>query len=205
MLVRKWGQSWWIRWFANSWCKFQEMKSHTLNIPAWLRKGAAYSSVGERMVKTTAHVEAGLWKNCTRSSFPGPNNHFRQKRANAALPVPQTVLAGRCRDRAFLSAPIVVTTLVFNSVWLKKKKKKFWRDTEKLAHVIKLMQKNTCCKIWLESWQEIWNWDDFPCPSSLYLNPLFPPEGWVLCMACPNMKALNYSVQVYLCTCVSTL
>lgn len=92
------------------------MKGHTLNIPALLRKGAVYSFVGERMVKTGAHVEAGLCKNCTRSSFPGPNNHFRQKRANAALPVHQTVLAGRCRDRAFISAPFVVTTLAFITI-----------------------------------------------------------------------------------------
>lgn len=34
------------------------MKGHALNIPASLRKGAAYSSVGERMLKTGAHVEA---------------------------------------------------------------------------------------------------------------------------------------------------
>lgn len=97
--------------------EFQVMtKGHALNIPALLRKGAAYSSGGERMAKTGAHVEAGLCKNCTRSSFPGPNDHFRQKRANAALPVRQTVLAGRCRDRAFISAPLVVTTLAFISV-----------------------------------------------------------------------------------------
>lgn len=89
------------------------MKDHTLNIPGLLRKGAAYSSVGERMVKTDAHVGAGLRKNCTGSSFPGPNNHFRQKRANAALPVCQTILAVRCRDRAAISEPFVVAIRAF--------------------------------------------------------------------------------------------
>lgn len=85
------------------------MKGHTLNIPGLLRKGAANSCEGERMVKTGAHVGAGLRKNCTGSSFPGPNNHFRQKRANAALPVRQTILAARCSDRVAILEPFVVT------------------------------------------------------------------------------------------------
>lgn len=96
-------KTWWRRWFAN---EFQAMtKGHALNIPQ--------SSVGKRMVKTGAHVKAGLCKNCTRSSFPGPNHHFRQKGANAALPVCQTILAGRFGDRVFTSAPFVVTPWSF--------------------------------------------------------------------------------------------
>ena len=60
------------------------MKDHTLNIPAFLRKGAAYSSGGGKTVKTGAHVEAGLCKNCPRSSFPGLKQPFQTKESKCS-------------------------------------------------------------------------------------------------------------------------